>query len=81
MLRLINIVKETGITLVIFVLKNMPIINCYVARWQFNRGELLQWISYLGNSNSDHIHLIEVTVQLFYGQIYSKYEKQTFENW
>ena len=36
-----SIVKETGITSVIFVLKNMPIINCYVTRWQFNRGELL----------------------------------------
>ena len=58
-----SIVKETGITSVIFVLKNMPIINCYVTRWQFNRGELLQWISHLGNPNSDHVHLIEVTVQ------------------
>ena len=32
MLRLINIVKETGITSVIFVLKNMPIINCFVTK-------------------------------------------------
>ena len=63
MLRLINIVKETGITSVIFVLKNMPIINCFVTKWKFNRGELSQWISYLGNSNSDHVHLLEVTVQ------------------
>ena len=36
-----SIVKETGITSVIFVLKNMPIINFYGTRWQFNRGELL----------------------------------------
>ena len=59
-----SIVKETGITLVIFMLKDMAIINCSVTRWQFNRGNLLQWISHLGNPNSDHVLLIEVTVQL-----------------